>query len=127
MGDVSNTSSSFGATALSRYEDLGGEPRDRSQRRTIPIDEAVALVNEFVRARFFEAPAKYVDELLVRRDGDSIEFVRQMSFDGPEWDLTFRVGTQVKTVRLHMGFPVEFERLRDRIVDIGGPKAWTTK
>jgi len=109
------------------YEDLGGEPRDRPQRRTVPIDEVVALVNEFVRARFFEAPAKYENEPVAVREGDSLRFLVKGGVDGPEWDLTLRVGTQVKTVHLYMGFPVEFGRLRDLVEHIGGPKAWTAR
>jgi hypothetical protein len=109
------------------YEDIGGEPRDPFQRRTIPIAEAVALLNEFVRARFFEAPARYDHYRVARRDADSVHFDRHSQSDGPEWDLTLRLGTQVKTVHLYIGFPVEFGRLRDLLVAIGGPKAWTTK
>lgn len=109
------------------YEDLGAEPRDRPQRRTIPVDEVVSLVDAFVRARFFEAPAKYDYEPVARREGESIRFLQRGGADGPEWDLTFRVGTQVKTVHLYMGFPAEFGRLRDLVERIGGPKAWTVK
>jgi hypothetical protein len=109
------------------YEDLGGEPRDPPQRRNVPIDEVVALVNDFVRARFFEASAKYEDEPVAVRQGDSLRFLVRGGADGPEWDLTLRVSAQVKTVHLYMGFPFEFGRLRDRIDSMGGPKAWTAK
>jgi hypothetical protein len=109
------------------YEDLGGEPRDRPQRRTIPIDEVVSLVDAFVGARFFEARANYNSEPLARREGDSIRFLERGGADGPEWDLTFRVGSQVKTIHLYMGFPAEFGLLRDMVERIGGPKAWTVK
>jgi hypothetical protein len=109
------------------YEDLGGEPRDHPQQRTIPVDEVVSLVDAFVRARFFEAPAAHVSQPMASRDGDSIRFLQSGGADGPEWDLTFRVGTPVKTLHLYMGFPAEFGRLRDLVERIGGPKAWTVK
>ena len=109
------------------YNDLGGEPRDPPQRRTIPVDEVVSLVNEFVRTRFVDAPAKYVGDSKYLREGDSLRLLGSGGADGPEWDLTLRVGTLVKTVHLYMGFPAQFGRLRDLVERIGGPKAWATK
>jgi hypothetical protein len=107
------------------YEDFGSEPRDPSHRRTIPIDEVVALVNQFVSARFFDAPAKYERERWYQREGDSLGLLGSGGADGPTWDLTLRLGTQVKTVRLYLAFPLDLARLRDAVDQMGGPTAWT--
>lgn len=109
------------------YEDLGGEPREPFRRRTIAIDEVVGLVNEFVRARFFEASASYENEPVAIRQGDALHFALRGGVDGPEWDLTLRAGAAVKTVHLYMGFPAELGRLRDLVESIGGPRAWIGK
>jgi len=110
-----------------QYEDLGNEPRDQPQRRTIAIDEVVSLVNDFVRARFSDAPARYDEEPVAFRRGDLLNFALRGGADGPDWDLTLRVGSHVKTIHLYKGFPIELGRLRDRVESIGGPKAWTMK
>lgn len=109
------------------FEDLGDAPRLPFQRRRVPVDEVVSLVDAFVRARFFEAAPSYTGSRSARREGDSINFdIRGMS-DGLTWDLTLRLGSQTKTVRLYDGFPEELGRLRDLVDKMGGPAAWPTK
>ena len=109
------------------YEDIGGEPRESSQRRNVPVEEVVALVDAFVRARFFEANARYTGNPVARREGDSIRFGQSGGADRPESDLTLRLGNQTKTVHLSMGFPEELGRLRDQVDKMGGPAAWPKK
>ena len=114
-------------TGVVEYKDLGGEPRDPDQQRSIPVDQVVSLLNEFARARFFEAPASYTTEPVAVREGQSVRFLFRGGADGPEWDLTVRVGTQSKSVHLYMGFPSELGRLRDLLDSIGGSRAWALK
>ena len=44
-----------------RYEDLADPPVPQRNRR-VPVDEVLALVNDFVRGRFLEAPDRYVGQ-----------------------------------------------------------------
>jgi hypothetical protein len=111
-------------TGFVEYKDLGGEPRGPDLRRSIPIDEVVSLLNEFVRARFFDASASYTNEPVVVREGASVRFLLRGGADGPEWDLTLRVGTRLKSVHLYEGFPRELGQLRDLLDGVGGPRAW---
>lgn len=107
------------------YEVL--DPIGQRQRRTIAVDQVVSLVNEFVRARFFEASASYDEEPVAVRQGHSVRFLLRGGSDGPEWDLRLRVGTQVKVVHLYRGFPTDLGRLRDMVDQIGGPKVWPAR
>jgi hypothetical protein len=109
------------------YEDMGGEPRDARRRRTVPIAEVVSLVDAFVRSRFFDALPRYETYPVAVRDGNSVRFDRAAQSDGPEWDLTLRLGTQTKTVHLYLGFSEELRRLRDLVEKLGGPGAWAAK
>jgi hypothetical protein len=111
-------------TGVVEYKDLGGEPRDPDRQRSIPIDQVVSLLNEFVRLRFFEAPASDTTEPVVVREGELVRFLLRVGADGPEWDLSVRVGAQSKSVHLYMGFPADLGRLRDLLDGIGGPRAW---
>ena len=108
------------------YEAAGDGPHQRLQRR-VPVEEVVSLVDAFVRARFFEAAPSYTGIRTARRDGDVIHFDAGAMTDGANWDLTLRLGTQTKTVRLYYGFPEELARLRDRVDKMGGPDAWPQK
>lgn len=109
------------------YEDIGGEPRQPFQRRKVPVEQVVALVDAFVRARFFEANARYIGNPVASQEGDAIRFGQSGGADGPESDLTLRLGNQMKTVHLSMGFPDELGRLRDLVDKMGGPGAWPQK
>jgi hypothetical protein len=42
--------------------------------RTVSGDEVIALVNEFLHARFFDALDKYWGDTSVARDGDKVNF-----------------------------------------------------
>jgi hypothetical protein len=110
------------------YEDVGQEPRDPRQRRVIPVDDVVALVNEFLRVRFLDAADRYGHAPAAVREGDALRFGYPGSVDGGEWDLTLRIGAVVKTVHLrYPTMPDDLRRLRDLVDNIGGPKAWTAK
>lgn len=112
---------------LVEFQDLGGEPRLPFQRRRVPVDDVVALVDAFVRARFFAALPSYNGSRAARRVGDSIHFDIRVMSDGQNWDLTLRLGTQLKTVRLYYDYPDELGRLRDMVDKMGGPQAWAAK
>ena len=73
------------------YADLA-EPPVQPRRRTVAIDDVVSLANEFVRARFFDASERYVGESLYVREGDRLVLRGSGGADGPEWDLSFRLG-----------------------------------
>jgi hypothetical protein len=66
---------------------------------------------------------KYEPEMLFVREGSSLQLAAKGGADLPTWDLTLRIGTLVKTVRLSMGYPADLERLRDSIESMGGPQA----
>ena len=116
-------------TGLVEYKDLGGEPRGPERQRSIAVDQVVSLLNEFLRARFLEAPPNYPPVPVGVRDGDSVLFPGRVAApDGLSWDVTLRVGTQTKKVHLYdKDFPAEFGRLRDLVDNIGGPKAWSAR
>ena len=109
-----------------RYADLASPPVPERTRR-IAVDEVVALANEFVRARFLEAPAKYVDErFYVLKDGQLVLHGRGGS-DHTTWDLSFRLGTVQNSVHLNLNFPNYLGKLTDLVDQVGGPGAWTER
>jgi hypothetical protein len=110
-----------------RYEDIGGEPRDPTRERTVPADDVIELVNDILRARFFEAAAEYDTESIAVRDGESLRFLAQGGVNGAEWYLTVKIGPAVKGVRFRPGYPAELEGLRDSIDRMGGPRAWQAR
>jgi hypothetical protein len=105
-----------------RYEDVGNEPRDPARQRTIPVEDVVTLVNEFLRAQFLDAADRYPDaEPIATREGDLMRFREQHGIDGGIWDLTFRAGKVTKTIRLNgSGTPSQLLRLRQAIEGIAG-------
>ncbi len=48
----------LGGAGLVTYTDFGGEPRDAPQQREISTEEIVAVLNQFLRARFLDAQPK---------------------------------------------------------------------
>jgi hypothetical protein len=109
-----------------RYEDLASPPIPRRTRK-VAVDDVVALANEFVRARFLEAPGKYVGQsFYVLRNGQ-LELHASGGADHPTWDLSFRLGTLQNSVHLELGFPDCLGRLRDLVDKLGGPEAWTER
>jgi hypothetical protein len=93
--------------------------------RSVSSDEVVTLVNEFLRARFFNAHDTYTAccSSLVR-NGDSVALYGVASADDPNVTLTLRVGAHSKTVVLRRDFPPDLGRLPELVDRIGGPHVW---
>lgn len=109
-----------------KYEDLA-EPPLPSRERTISIDEVVALANEFLGANFLEASERYVGRSFYALQGDRLLLRGTGAADGPEWDLTLRLGSLEKSVHLYLDYPPQLGSLRDRVDRIGGPTSWTAQ
>jgi hypothetical protein len=109
-----------------RYEDLAAPPLPPKQR-AIPEADVVALINEFVGARFFDAAERYVGRSFYALEGRQLQLRGSAGFDGPEWDLSLRLGEVEKSVHLYLGYPENLGQLRDHVDSIGGPKSWTTR
>lgn|SRR5262245_5002624 len=77
-----------------------------SRTRSVSPDDVVALVNEFLRARFFNALDTYETccSRLVRK-GDTVALYGIGSADDPNVTLTLRIGARAKTVMLRKDFP----------------------
>lgn len=114
-------------TGTVRYEDLGTEPRTPSRVRSIAVDEAVALLNEFLAGGFMHALTRYEGGPRAIRDGNRVSIGVRAGADGPEWDLALRVGGYRKTVHMYLDYPAELAQLRDRLIQLGGPAAWTDR
>ncbi len=109
-------------------EDLGWggkPPAEAPRQRSIPADDAVALIDQLLKARFLEAPVEFDGTRRAVRKGDSL-FFRGPGGGEFFWiDLTLRVGTIAKTVRLvDEQAPRDLRSVADQIWKIGGPKAW---
>ena len=109
-----------------RYEDLA-EPPLSPRERTIPVDEVVALTNDFLGAHFLEASERYVGRSFYTLQGDRLLLRGTAAADGPEWDLSLRLGSVEKTVHLYRDYPLQIGNLRDRVDRIGGPTSWTAQ
>jgi hypothetical protein len=107
-----------------RYEDLASPPVPQQTRR-VPVDEVVALMNEFVRARFLEALVRFVGQNFYVLQNGQLELHGSGGADHPTWDLTFRLGTLQNSVHLELGITDYLARLRDLVDKLGGPEAWT--
>jgi hypothetical protein len=108
-------------------EDVGSSPTAKTQKRSIAEGEVVALVNEFFKARFFDALDTYAGTSSVVLKGESLLL---LGHDGGTrgWvEITMTLGSATKTVRLQESVPVELERLKDLVWRIGGPEAWSVK
>ena len=109
------------------------EYRDASQRdevhvRSISIDDALALANQFIAAGFLEARDSYRGTFGLVRQGSGV--VRKNSGSGtdiPEVRLTLRIGDRVKRVSLVEEFPEALGRLPDLVDRIGGPNMWPVR
>jgi uncharacterized protein DUF6438 len=84
--------------------------------RSVSTDEVVTLVNEFLRARFFNALDTYEAccSSLVR-NGDTVELHGVASADDPYVALTLRIGGRTKTVILRRDFPPDLGRLPELV------------
>jgi Domain of unknown function (DUF6438) len=99
---------------------------DGVRTRSTSVDEVIALVNEFLKFRFFDALATYREGrgLLVRK-GDMVELYGSVGgSDDPQADLTLRIGNRTKTVTLYNNYPTELGRLPELVDRIGGPRVW---
>ena len=108
-------------------EDLGwGEipPKAAPRHRSIPVDDAVALMNGLFSAGFIWTPAGAEGTRVAVRNGNVMFFNRRSGNSGPWVDLTLRVGRIAKTVRVDENARQDLRTLKDRIWTIGGPKAW---
>jgi len=112
---------------LVTLSDLGwGERLSKwpTRQRSIPADSVVALLDECLKVRFFESPDNFKGRRVAVRKGDSLFLYSSVGGVGARWvDLTVRLGAATKTVRLEEETPRDLARLRDRIFEIGGPKA----
>jgi uncharacterized protein DUF6438 len=97
-----------------------------TRTRTIAIDEVVALVNEFLQARFFDAFDSYRNgpSTLVRAGGVVMLHGAVGGSDDPQAELTLRLGDRTKTVTLFSNYPGELGRLPELVDRIGGPQVW---
>jgi hypothetical protein len=108
------------------YEDLAAPPLPARERK-VEVAEVVALTNEFIDGRFFEAPARYVGRSFYVLQGEQLLLRRTSASDGPEWDLSLRLGNLEKSVHLYRDYPDHLGRLRDRVDQIGGLKSWSAR
>jgi len=117
----------IGGDGLVTLSDLGwGDRLSKwpTRQRSIPTDSVVALLDEFLKVRFFEGPDNFKGRRVAVRKGDSLFLYSSGGGVGARWvDLTLRLGAVTKTVRLEEETPTDLARLGDRIFEIGGPKA----
>lgn len=92
-----------------------------TRKRTIPVDDVVSLVNDFLQARFFDALDAHRGTTFIVRRGNNLEF-QNSGGSGPSVDLTLRIGDRRKTVRLERDYPPELGRPPELVDRIGGPE-----
>jgi hypothetical protein len=109
-----------------RYEDLASPPVPPRTRK-VTVDEVVALTNEFVRARFLEAPRSYVGVSFYVLQNGQLVLHGSGAIDLPTWELSLRLRTLQNSVRLEHEIPNYLGRLRDLVDKLGGPPAWTAQ
>ena len=112
---------------LVELDDLGTPPKLEAKQRTIDSDTVVELVNRFLKARFFYSLDYYGGVSSAVRNGDSLALLGGVAGTGPWTELTLRLGSAAKTIRLRENIPAELQSLRDRVWQIGGPDAWRAK
>ncbi len=100
---------------------------DGTRTRTLPVDDVVALVNEFLQARFFNALETYEGKTFIVRKGDTVSLLSSGSADDTQTDLHLRIGERKKTVSLYNNYPAELGRLAELMERIGGPQVWQRK
>jgi hypothetical protein len=88
------------------------------------VDEVVALINEFLQVRFFDALDTYRNRTFLIRKGDTVALMGSGGSDDPQSDLIFRIGDRTKTVTLYNNYPAELGRLPELVDRIGGPQVW---
>ena len=97
-----------------------------NHKRTVPADDVVSLVNEFLGARFLESLDAYTGRTFIVRKGDSVDFIGT-GRSGPWVDLSLRMGERRKAIKLQVDYPAELQRLTDLVDGIGGPAVWGMK
>jgi hypothetical protein len=103
-------------------------PRPEIRRRPIASDQVVKIVNEFLKARFFEAADGYNNVRVVAiQRGDLLTFEMKGGVGGGWVDLTLRLGPTSKIVRLGDNVPADLAAVRDLIWRIAGPQTWSEK
>ncbi len=125
-GDCSFYRITLRGDGLVTLDDLGWyntPPKAASRRRSIPADDVIALINQMFDGRFMSLRESDGVPIAFRK-GELLSFGQWGPSTGPWVDLTLRVGAIVKTVRLMEKAPADLLRVRDRIWEIGGPKAW---
>jgi hypothetical protein len=90
----------------------------------VSAEDVLALLNDFLQARFADAASSYMGVRHARREGDRVLLGMSSGADGSEWDLSLRLGDHRKTVHLYLGYPAELARVRDHMIQLGGPSAW---
>ena len=85
----------------------------------------MALTNEFLAARFLEVPERFDGRSFYVLQGQQLLLRGTFGADGPEWDLSLRLGQLEKSVHLYADYPDALGRLRDRVDQIGGPRNWS--
>ncbi len=99
-------------------------PKPAIRRRSIDPSQIVELINELFKARFLEALDGNEGVRVVIRKGDVLTF-RSRAGVGAGWvDLTLRIGSMAKTVRLGENPTVELRGVSERIVRMAGPESW---
>ena len=89
-------------------EDLATPPRAETQRRSIADTEVVALVNEFLKARFFDALDVYDERNSWSERGTSCSCDAEEA-PGRGWMSPCGWGRATKTVRLKENVPADLE------------------
>ena len=82
------------------------------------------LVNELFKARFLEALDRYDNVLVVIRKEDVLTFGIRGGVGAGWVNLTLRIGSMAKTVRLGENPPVELRAFSERIWRMAGPESW---
>lgn len=102
--------------------------RDEVHVRSISVDDALALANQFIAAGFLEARDSYRGTFGLVRQGSGVVLKGGGSgTDMPEVRLTLRIGDRVKRVSLVEEFPEALGRLPDLVDRIGGPNMWPVR
>ena len=94
-----------------------------NRKRTIEADVVVALVNEFLSARFFDALDAYTGKTFIVRQGNTVTF-NGTGGSGPRVTLSLRIGERRKSVRLERDYPAELAKLPELVDQVGGPATW---
>lgn len=73
----------------------------------LPGEDALKLVNELLRVRFFDAASEYADRDVIDNNGGKLTVVSIVTTDGPSALLEMKIGKHEKRVRLYDNYPKE--------------------